>query len=45
MKIQTILPPPPYSSCRASGTPKVIFSLLPFLLVLQLSFLVLIPEN
>jgi hypothetical protein len=45
MEIQTIPPRRPYSSGRAAGNPKMIFSLLPFSLLLRLSFLVLIPEN
>jgi hypothetical protein len=45
MKIQTIPPRRPYSSCRDSGTPKMISSLLASSLLLQLSFLVLIPKK
>jgi hypothetical protein len=45
LKIQTIHPLRPFSFGRGSGTPKMIFSLLPFSLFLQLSFLVLFPKN
>jgi len=45
LKIPTNHPLLPYSSGRGSEIPKMIFSLLPFSLLLQLSFLVLIPKD
>jgi hypothetical protein len=45
MKIQSIPPLRPFSACHASGTPRMLVSLLSFLLLLLPSFLVLIPKN